>query len=566
MTTETDQPTVEEPALEEPAEKPRPRWRRVISWALTAVAALLVLFALVGPNELDRLGVLAFLRVPIEGLAVAGLMLVLPGRARRVAAVLIGVLLGLLIIIKLADMGFTAVLDRPFDPVLDWAFFQFGLEFLSLSVGKAGAIAAAVGAAVLALVLLALMPLAVLRLARQVTAHRRTSTRAVIVLGVVWVSCAVLGVRIGDGPVASHDAATIARDRVVMIGAGIADQRAFAEQAAVDAFRDTPGSKLLTGLRGKDVILAFVESYGRVALDDPEFGPQVGAMLDAGSQRLRAAGFASRSAYLTSSTAGGGSWLAHSTLLSGLWVDNQQRYRTLVTSDRLTLNGAFQRAQWRTVGVMPAITRAWPEGDFYGYDHVYTAHNSGYQGPPFFYATMPDQYTLAALQRNERAGTDRAPVMAEIAMLSSHTPFAPVPPLLDWNTIGDGTVYNGMPASLEHPEDIWDDRDKSRAAYAHSIEYSVSSLISFMENYGDDNLVLIFLGDHQPAPMITGDGASRDVPITIVARDPAIFDRIADWNWHDGLKPAANSPTWRMDTFRDRFLTTFGPQPPDDNH
>ena len=43
-------------------------------------------------------------------------------------------------------------------------------------------------------------------------------------------------------------------------------------------------------------------------------------------------------------------WLAHATLLSGLWVDHQQRYRTLVGGDRLTLNRAFSRAGWRTVG------------------------------------------------------------------------------------------------------------------------------------------------------------------------------------------------------------------------
>ena len=53
-----------------------------------------------------------------------------------------------------------------------------------------------------------------------------------------------------------------------------------------------------------------------------------------------------------------------------------------------------------------------------------------------------------------------------------------------------------------------------RADYRASIEYSLSSLISYVETYGDDNLVLIFLGDHQPSPIVTGQGASRDVPIT----------------------------------------------------
>jgi hypothetical protein len=81
-----------------------------------------------------------------------------------------------------------------------------------------------------------------------------------------------------------------------------------------------------------------------------------------------------------------------------------------------------------------------------------------------------------------------------------------------------------------------------------------------VETYGDDNLVLIFLGDHQPSPIVTGLGASRDVPITIVTRDRSVLDRIAPWSWQEGLKPNAQAPVWRMDAFRDRFLTAFGPQ------
>jgi hypothetical protein len=58
--------------------------------------------------------------------------------------------------------------------------------------------------------------------------------------------------------------------------------------------------------------------------------------------------------------------------------------------------------------------------------------------------------------------------------------------------------------------------------------------------------------------MITGEDASADVPISIVARDPAVLDRISGWGWQDGLKPGPAAPVARMDTFRDRFLDTFG--------
>jgi hypothetical protein len=101
--------------------------------------------------------------------------------------------------------------------------------------------------------------------------------------------------------------------------------------------------------------------------------------------------------------------------------------------------------------------------------------------------------------------------------------------------------------------------ERVRSDYGKAIEYSLTTLISYVERFGDDDLVLVFLGDHQPASVLTGDGASRDVPITVVARDPAVLDRIAGWGWSDGLRPGPGAPVWRMDAFRDRFLTAFGP-------
>jgi hypothetical protein len=115
-------------------------------------------------------------------------------------------------------------------------------------------------------------------------------------------------------------------------------------------------------LRGRDVILAFVESYGRVAVQGSSFSRGVDAVLDAGTGDVRAAGFDSRSAFLTSSTFGGISWLAHATLHSGLWIDSQQRHDQLLSSDRFTLSSAFERAGWRTVVDVPSNRDPWPEG------------------------------------------------------------------------------------------------------------------------------------------------------------------------------------------------------------
>ncbi|MFI6760785.1 sulfatase [Micromonospora sp. NPDC050417] len=524
----------------------------------TVLSFLFVLFALIAPNDVNRFTPGAFVRLPLEALLGAALVLGLPGRARRPVVVLVGAVLGLLFVLKIVDMGFFMVLARPFDPVLDWTFITAGVDFLTESIGRAGAIGAVVGAVLLVVAVLVLTILSVLRLARLVVAHQKTTTRTVAVLTMAWVTCAVLGAHIVPGvPIAADSAATLAYDHSLQVRAGLRDQEVFAAQAADDTFRDTPGDQLLTSLRGKDVIISFVESYGRVAIEDPELAPQVDAVLDEGTRRLRAAGFASRSAFLTSPTAGGGSWLAHATLLSGVWADNQQRYNNLVTSDRLTLNGTFRRAGWRTTLVMPALTQAWPEAGFFASDRVYGVDDLGYRGPKFSFAPMPDQYTLSAFQRLERAQPDRAPVMAEIPLVSSHAPWTPIPQLVDWDDVGDGSIFGPMAKGADAADAGRGNSSQIRTQYRRSIEYSLNTLISYVETYGDDNLVLVFLGDHQPAPAVTGAGADRDVPITIVAHDPAVLERISGWGWQDGLNPAPLAPVWSMDAFRDKFLKAF---------
>jgi len=563
--TRLSRPPTEQQAHGEPGSAGhRSGFRAAATRVVTGLAALFVWFALVAPNELDRLTPDAFVRIPLEALLFVGAVLFLPPRAGRIAAVAVGVAVGLLAIVKVLDMGFSEALGRPFHPEVDWSYVHSAVGVLGDSIGRFAAIVATAAAALAAVAVLVFAPLSVLRLTRIVGRHRATSLQAVTALGVVWAVCAVAGVQLVPGaPLASTSAAGLAFDEVGQVYAGIKDQQAFAKTAAVDAFNNTPGADLLTGLRGKDVIVAFVESYGRVAVEGSAFSPQVGSVLDAGTRRLRAAGFSAKSAFLTSPTFGGISWLAHSTLQSGRWINSQMRYNDLVASDRFTLSGAFKRAGWRTVSDVPADNRDWPQGtSFYHYDKLYDSLNVGYVGPKFSYAPVPDQYTLSTFQRLELAKPNRAPVMAEIDLVSSHTPWAPLPHMVDWNQLGDGSVFDGMPEQGQSPGVVWRDPAQVQAAYAQSIEYSLNALIGFVERYHDNNLVLVLLGDHQPATIVTGQGASHDVPITIISHDPAVMDRVSPWGWQDGMRPSADAPVWPMDAFRDRFLSAYGPHPP----
>ena len=173
------------------------------------------------------------------------------------------------------------------------------------------------------------------------------------------------------------------------------------------------------------------------------------------------------------------------------------------------------------------------------------------------YVTMPDQFTLAQFQKFERDVAGDQPIMAEIALLSSHAPWTPVPTLISWENVGDGSVFSEEATAGDSPEVVWQDRDRVLRHFRECIEYVIDSLVSFTETFGDEDLVVLIIGDHQPMPYVTDNTENRDVLTHIIAQDPAVMAAIENWQWSEGMLPADDAPVWRMDTVRDRFIEAF---------
>lgn len=541
------------------------RVRRGLAAVVTALAALLVLVALLTPGDIARLVPQSGLRIPFEVLVALVVAVLLPRWARLVAAWIAGVVLGLMLVLTLFDLGFSVAIARPFDPARDAVLLGNAYDFVAETSGPVVGVVVAVLATLLGVALLVGTGGAVARLARIAADHRSGALRLAGVLAVAWMVAWTLSAQLLPGvPVASRDVSIRAVDRAVAIGDGVRDQQAFEREASVDAYRDVPGDRLLTALRGRDVVIVAVESYGLSALDDPEMAGPVRAVVADGERRLGAVGYGARTGVLTSPVAGGGSWLAHATLLSGLWIDGEQRHTDLTSSSRLTLSRAFHEAGWRTVAVQPGTTGPWPEAAFFGLDRAYTHDDLGYRGPRFSWSPMPDQYLFSAFDRLER-GPGAPPTMAELVLTSSHGPWAPLPRTVPWDAVGDGSVFGPEEPQQSFQSIVTTNSAEVRDDYRRSIEYTLSTLYDWAERQAvqrpDRAPVLVVLGDHQPSPVVTGPTANRDVPISIVSRDPAVLAAVDDWGWSDGLTPDPGAPAWRMDTFRDRFLDAYGPRP-----
>ncbi|MFD9331762.1 sulfatase [Streptomyces sp. NPDC060065] len=573
---ETAAQTTDEPTPEVAPGPDRRGWRiwrgwrdrypvaaKAVSWTVNTLAAALVLFTLLMSNNAAGVTPIAFVRIPVEAIFGAALLIVLPRRPRVVVASLLGLVVGVQLILNVLDMGFKEYLGRDFNLVLDWTLFDDAHTYLQDTIGAKGTLGLVVAIIVLVLVVLVAMVLAVVRLGNVLARHTTTATRTTLVFATAWVACAALGVQFtADMPVAAERSANLAHIRVKAVQSTLRDEAEFAKVAKKDAFANTPPDQLLTDLRGKDMMITFIESYGRSAIEDPLISPGVNATLTTENEKLRKAGFAAESGWLTSATYGGSSWLGHSTFLSGLWINNQQRYRTITNGDHMTLTSAFQKTDaWRTVGIMPGVQKTWPEAKFFGLDNVYDSRELGYKGPKFSWSTMPDQYALAAFERLEHGKKQDKPLMSEIILTSSHQPWGPIPKMVPQDQLGDGSIFEAIEKEGTDPSELLTNSTRSKEEYGKSIQYSVTSLIDYLVKYGNDNTVLIFLGDHQPIARVSGNNASRDVPVSIVAKDPKVLDKIADWGWTDGLQPNKSTPVWKMSDFRDRFLTAYGSTP-----
>ena len=528
---------------------------RGVAGGFAGLTILYLLFVL--PAYTDEFSVGAFLRLPIELPILLLALFAVPARARRWtrgAAVLV---LGVLVALKAANLAVFAIYARPFNAFLHLHLVPAGIQLLSGAIGPLLTSLAVVAALALAAVAVAVLVGTLRAVVAAFDPWRpRLAVAAAVFLLIGYGILDVADVRAQGEAATTATSSHFVRDQLLWHWQTFGDLERFRAGLAAD---EMPSDRLLSGLGKTDVLLVFVESYGRTAIETPSYAAVTGPTLSRFDAELKKAGFAARSAWLASSTFGGQSWLAHGTLLSGLRIDGQGRYDALLLSRRRLLIHDFQRAGWSTVAVVPGITEVWPEAQSFGYERVHAAADLGYAGQPFGWISMPDQYTLAALDRLELDAADRPPIMATVVLISSHAPWTPLPVLAPWDRIGDGAIFGPALRTGDAPEVVWADAERIRAQYVRSIDYVLQTLMAYVAEHKDDNMLMIVVGDHQPIPFVAGDTSRPDVPIHIIASDGSVLAAMDGWGWTDGMIPGPAAPTWPMEALRGHLLATFTP-------
>ncbi|MFO7854463.1 MAG: sulfatase-like hydrolase/transferase [Paracoccaceae bacterium] len=536
--------------------------RRALTLGLAAAALHLLLLQ---PNHPEAVAWSSLAEFPLEWPAILFALAALGrgGAGGAVRAMLAAVLV-VLAVLKAADLAMFTAFARGFNPVADLALAEAGLRLLTGAIGPAltglavfGGLTAVV--AVGAVVWWATGVWAGLAAGRPV-ARAAASGAAVLSAGL---AAAEAGREAGRWALPSEApgsafALRFAVERAWMVRATLADLRAFETAAAEDSFAAADAG---LDLIDRDLIIVFIESYGRASLDTPLYADLHRATLRAGEAELTARGLSVASGLLASPTRGGQSWLAHATFANGLWVDGPSRYAAVLASGRRTLYHLAAEAGFHTAAVMPQITLDWPESAVMGFETILAAADLGYAGRSFNWVTMPDQFTFAAMDRLLREDRpDDRDYVVQVATGSSHAPWTPVPELVDWDAIGDGRVFDAMAAAGDPPDIVWRDRDRVRAQYRLAVDYALKVVLSYAARHAEDPPLMIVMGDHQAAGFVALD-ERPEVPLHLIGPARLVQRAAEAWALAPGLIPPDDAAVVPMDRMRDRILSAFGSAP-----
>jgi hypothetical protein len=305
--------------------------------------------------------------------------------------------------------------------------------------------------------------------------------------------------------------------------------------------------------RRPDVYLIFVESYGRVMLEHPSMRPVWRERADAMERGLTAAGWHLASAFTVAPVAGGRSWLAVASILMGIKIEYEAVFHHLIGRiDRLpNLVSMLAKQGYNTISLAPSdrVRKGVEEVNYYNYRRVVRLGDLDYRGPKMGWGIVPDQYSLYHTQENVLRGA-RRPLFFNFHMVSSHTPFEPVPELVDdWRSLGgapgdrspvddekDNAIGRRMKRFSQSPPrftPMGELRSEMARNYAATIVYDLELLQRFLEQLSGDALVIV-MGDHQP-PFVARGTESFETPIHLFARDPALLSEFLANGFKPGL-------------------------------
>jgi hypothetical protein len=535
----------------------RPRPLRALLVLLAGAVLLCLPFA--ASRDEENLGFSLDWRPELEPLLLIAAVAILSLMGRRLPAVvrwLVAVILFVAALVQFVEAIVLGALNRELDLYFDLPHVPKLVSLFHDAAGPWRGALAVLGVILAALALVAAIALTLGAIERALAPPRHAALCAALFLAAPLATLSA-GALSGNEPLVGVRTTPAVMRQMSRAYRAFAVTHGFDHRYDVMLAAPQPKPGPLPGLKSRDVIFVFVESYGTVALDNPPYAASVAPALAEFAATVEQAGYHLRSSRMLSPTFGGGSWLAHGTIDSGLKLDPLLT-RLILDSGRATLARYMRGAGYRAVEVTPGLKTPEPEHDFWGFTRSYYAADLAYGGPAFGWFDIPDQYTLRRFDAME-CTAGHAPLFAQIVLVSSHTPFVPVPPYVeDWNDAGDYRTVT--PAEWEHvyaPPD-WAHLENG---YAEGVVYDLKTLAAWLAHRDGDALVII-VGDHQPPGFVAGEKQPWTVPIHVLSRDADLVRPFEAQGYAAAAMPPRDAAVKGMESFLGDFLSAFAAAPP----
>ncbi|MFO8042363.1 MAG: hypothetical protein R6U25_04105 [Alkalispirochaeta sp.] len=345
-----------------------------------------------------------------------------------------------------------------------------------------------------------------------------------------------------------------------------ADRDAANATDATEAALNTP-DYTFPGIRDRDIYFFAIEAYGYATVSQEEISRELDPHRDRLEEVLADNGYQVVSSYLRSPVAGGFSWLAETTFLTGQWITSQAGFEELYDAELPSLTSFLYDGGYHTFSVRPGTVHgSWPEGwDLFRFEESLVAHDGDfdYAGPWFSYVAITDQYALWQAHSYltqaiapEGPAADR-PVAAYYQLVSSHTPFNRIPPIIeDWEELGDGSVYEERSQEILTFDNSWSGGTELIEGYTAAISYTMRAITKYVEDelYHDREPILIIFGDHQAQRPIREADAHLSVPIHVASRDADIVERFRSRGFQRGMVSDEAPPHRDMSDFFPLFM------------
>lgn len=293
-----------------------------------------------------------------------------------------------------------------------------------------------------------------------------------------------------------------------------------------------------------DIYLIMLESYGKVMATHKNLRKNYRAKMKSFQDSLAKHGWFAATNYSVSPVSGGGSWLSSATVLAGIEINSQPLHARYVEENPGSLVNFLQAHGYTTFSLHPPdrARPGIPIKNEFGYDYQITYDSLRYQGKPYGWGLVPDQYSLYYTFDHYIQPTT-PPRFLDFTTVSSHIPWRDnsIPPLVsNWRELNNIKPRSQNTTSLGDRLQNFFVRPYETKNIPVLINYDFTVFLRFISHTLQRHSLVLILGDHQP-PILANGSDGKTTPLHVITDDSTLAAQFVNHGFSPGMYKAPDA-------------------------